>query len=267
MLSTGWAPAQAARLITQPDSSHRQKAIRWYLAPSAGLALSQMKLRGYTISRDQLFEPIYLEEQDLDRGRRLLLGVQGGLLFAGGRVALHTEHAWRRFLTYEQSFATGHEDFPTRTFQARGQALSSVASVRYRVPVRSGWVYGGVGMSRLTVLRLRSTTYYDGVSRREAYGFELPVSGAFMEAWQQQQEGGGYSRYMGLYFEAGAELKRFSITWSYRHTWASAYTDQTSVFGFRANRVTGELSGYLSGTQYSLRPVAFCWTAAYRLNR
>lgn len=263
LLAAGAAPCLAQ---TPADSTRsRQRAVRWYLAPSAGVAYTHLRLREPAGSAANLFERSYLDGQDVDRGPRLLLGAQSGLVAARGHLALHTEHQLRRFGGYEQTFETGHPDFPQKTFYARGAALSSVLSLRYLLPVRGWQAFAGLGLSRLTLLGLRAGSYYNGVSYREARGFALPTDGQFLKQWGRGE--GSSRRAGGLYFEAGLARGRWSLTWSYRHTWAGSGSDDTAVALFRADRQTGEPVGILAGLQYSLRPVAFCWTAAYRLNR
>ncbi|MCC3158286.1 hypothetical protein LJ737_13640 [Hymenobacter sp. 15J16-1T3B] len=261
------APAQTAPVAPADSSRGFFRHPRWYVAPSAGVALTHLRLRRYTGYDETLFERSYLSGQDLDRGPRLLLGAQGGVVLAHGHLALHTEHELRRFGTYQQTFDTGHPDFPEKTYYARGAALSSGLTVRYLHTYRRVQWFGGLGLSRLTLLGLRSGSYYNGVDRREAYGLSLPTDGQFLQQWQHGHGYGSFHPVGGLYFEAGSARGRWSLTWSYRHTWYGLYMDDNSVYSFPADRLTGQITRYTTGYQYSLRPVAFCWTAAYRLNR
>ncbi|WP_081910784.1 outer membrane beta-barrel protein [Hymenobacter sp. APR13] len=246
----------------------------WYAGPTVGLAKPTMQWEnnfpyaGY-YETGQVAEPLYLLGEDMDAKLRPMGGLQLGLESPGRRWALHAEGTARRFGGYRQQFNTGHPDFPTKTYSMQATALTATLGVRYQLPVGQQWrLFAGAGWSVTKWANVQSEARYDGVASRELDGIALPVSGSFMQglnpaAVSRQASSSYRSRAGGVYAEAGAHYRRWTLAVGYRRNHSHSLNDVSSAAHRQESRLTGQLMGFGTADGYYATPrtryVAVSW--------
>lgn len=269
------APAPFA---ASPDSLAQPAPRRWtwYAGPTVGLAKPTMQWENnfpYAsyYETGQVVEPLYLLGENVDAKLRPMGGLQLGLESPGRRWALHAEGTARQFGGYRQQFATGHPDFPTKTYSMQATALTATLGVRYQLPVGQQWrLFVGAGWSLTKWANVQSEARYDGVTSRELEGIALPVRGSFMQgidpkAGPAQVPGSYRSRADGVYAEAGAHYRRWTLAVGYRRNHSHSLNDVSSAAHRQESRLTGQLVGFSTADNYYARPSASYVAVSWRL--